>query len=88
MRILLSLSVIAAHPYSAAAAGDVADKCGEAVASMEIPDAADRCSCFEAALSDDEKSVYMAMDVATWAESASDSMKEAAATCFPDNNTN
>ncbi|MEM9284971.1 MAG: hypothetical protein AAGA39_03715 [Pseudomonadota bacterium] len=88
MRLILGLMVGVGAAISIAAAGEVADKCEAAMTSVGAPNAAAGCACFDEALSDAERADYMAMDLATWASAASEPMKQAAAACFPDSNTN
>ncbi|MEO1658804.1 MAG: hypothetical protein AAFR65_13910 [Pseudomonadota bacterium] len=88
MRLMIVTAVGLLLGQSTAVAGEVADKCEAAMTSVGAPNAATGCACFDDALSDTERADYMAMDLALWASAATETMKAAAATCFPDSNTN
>ncbi|MEM6912629.1 MAG: hypothetical protein AAF511_01485 [Pseudomonadota bacterium] len=87
-RLIFVAAIGAGLSLSAAMAGDVATKCEAAMTAVGATGAEAGCACFDEALGEQERADYMAMDLATWASSASDPMKQAAATCFPTDNTN
>jgi len=65
-------------------AGEVADRCAVIAAEMGLEDTNGGCTCFENAISDDDKELYMLLEnEQDWDNIATDAMHEAIAACFP-----
>ncbi|MEO1043305.1 MAG: hypothetical protein AAFX52_13565 [Pseudomonadota bacterium] len=88
MRSIFMVTIGAGLSVSAALAGDVASKCEAAMTAIGALGASDGCACFDEALTEQESAAYISMDLADWADAATEPMKQAAATCFPTDNTN
>ena len=69
-------------------AGEVADKCSEAMTAIGAPNVEQGCACFEDETKGDLAKEYLALDLSRWNEDASDGLKQAAEKCFPSDNTN
>ncbi len=86
-RITMAAGAVSAL-FGTAIAGPVADKCAEAMASIGAANIEEGCACFETEIEGSLAEEYLALDLDNWSGDASDALKEAAAACFPDDNTN
>lgn len=80
---LLAFALAITAPAFADEHADVVEKCTAAMNSIEAENVDAGCVCFADALSEEEREAYNALDLTTWDEAASDSLKEKGAMCFP-----
>lgn len=80
---VIALAMMMTAPALAEDHADVVEKCTAAMTSIGAENVEAGCVCFADALTEDERKDYNALDLTTWDEAASDSLKEKGAICFP-----